>query len=66
AEILGPGIGQVNEGVEVGGFSARWSVKRRHYTHDKLPIRRAKRPRWSIGSASSSVGAALQRCDPDT
>jgi hypothetical protein len=24
AEILGPKLGQVNEGVEGGGFSTRW------------------------------------------
>jgi hypothetical protein len=33
AEILGPGLRQVNEGVEVGGVPERRLATNRHYTH---------------------------------
>ena len=33
AEILGPDLGQVNQGEKVGGFSARWMAKNPHFTH---------------------------------
>ena len=33
AEILGPGLGQVNEGVEVGGGPERQLAINPHYAH---------------------------------
>ena len=33
-EMLGLEMRQVNEGVEVGGLSARWLVKNRHIAQD--------------------------------
>jgi hypothetical protein len=36
-------MGQVNEGEEVGGFSARWLAKNRDYTQYK------KAPTFAVG-----------------
>ena len=47
-EILGPGLGEVNEDVEVGGAPERQLAIKRHYTQNPLIGCRSVSDTWNL------------------